>query len=269
MTSRRATLLTAAALLASATLMASSAEARKIVIDEGEFITPPSPLEAGCTIGVAGCAATILPFSFDFGTGLTNQAYIYNSGIVSFGAEIPTAVDPTGSFLSFGVPVIAPLYDPAASGVPGPYQTGSRIFDPSEFPETQANFGTDMFLISWLDPSTVNEADLLAGYVHLILDASPTELRFEFIHGQSNNVEGQIVITLPNAVGTNLGYSVLGEQLFDGTPDISPEAVHAYSVGTTAAIPEPASWMMMLLGFGAVGYGLRWRRPARATPRRA
>ena len=262
----RATLLTAA-LLALAALSVSPAEARRVVVDEGEFITPPT-LGAGCTIGIAGCAATILPFNFDFGTGLTNQAFIYNSGIVSFGAPIPTGVDPLGSFLNFGVPVIAPLYDPTASGVAGPYQTGSRVFDPSEFPETQPNFGTDMFLISWLDPSTVNEADLLAGYVHLILDASPTELRFEYIHGQSNNVEGQIVITLPNVVGTNLGYSVLGEQLFDETPDISPSAVHAYSVGATGAIPEPATWMMMLLGFGAVGYGLRWRRSSQAMPRR-
>jgi PEP-CTERM motif-containing protein len=267
MISHRAALLTAA-LLASAVLATSPAEARRIVIDEGEFITPPT-LGAGCTIGVAGCAATILPFSFDFGTGLTNQAFIYNSGIVSFGAEIPTGVDPLGSFLDFGVPVIAPLYDPTASGVAGPYQTGSRIFGVDEFVETQPNFGTDMFLISWLDPATVVEEDLLAGYVHLILDASPTELRFEFIHGQSNNVEGQIVITLPNVVGTNLGYSVLGETLFDDTPDISPEAVHAYSVGTPAAIPEPATWMMLLLGFGAVGYVLRWCRKAQATLRSA
>ena len=83
----------------------------------------------------------------------TNLAYIYNSGIVSFGAPIPDAVDPLGSFLDFGVPVIAPLYDPTASGVAGPYEAGSRIFEAFEFPETQANFGTEMFLISFIEPS--------------------------------------------------------------------------------------------------------------------
>ena len=32
----------------------------------------------------------------------------------------------------------------------------------------------------------------------------------------------------------------------------------------TAAIPEPASWAMMILGFGAVGYSIRRRRVAHA-----
>lgn len=266
MASHRAALLTAA-LLGLVVLSASPTEARKIVIDQGQFIAPGLPLGPACTIGGPACTATTLPFSFDFGTGSTNLAYIYNSGIVSFGAPIPDAVDPLGSFLDFGVPVIAPLYDPTASGVAGPYEASSRVFQPFEFPETQANFGTEMFLISWLDPSTVNDEFFLSGWVHLILDASSTELRFEFLHGESNTIDENIVTALPNVAGTNLGYSVLGEQLFDATPDIA--AVHAYSVGIPGAIPEPATWMMMLLGFGAVGYGLRWRRPARGTLRRA
>ena len=263
MTSRRATLLTAA-LLGSALLSASPAEARHIVIDQGQFIGPGT-IGPACTIGGPACAATTLPFSFDFGAGATNLAYIYDSGIVSFGAPIPDAVDPTGSFLNFGVPVIAPLYDPTASGVAGPYEAGSRIFEDFEFPETLPNFGTDMFLISFIEPSLAN--DFPFAYVHLILDASSTELRFEFIHGESfTDDQGNTAVGFPNVVGTNLGYSVLGEQLLDTTPDI--DAVHAYSVGATGAIPEPATWMMMLLGFGAVGYGLRWRRSSQAMPRR-
>ncbi len=34
-----------------------------------------------------------------------------------------------------------------------------------------------------------------------------------------------------------------------------------FSFGTAAAaVPEPASWAMMLMGFGAIGYGMRRRR---------
>ncbi|WP_246450764.1 FxDxF family PEP-CTERM protein [Sphingomonas rhizophila] len=31
---------------------------------------------------------------------------------------------------------------------------------------------------------------------------------------------------------------------------------------TPGAVPEPGTWAMMLLGFGAIGFGLRRRRPA-------
>ncbi len=34
----------------------------------------------------------------------------------------------------------------------------------------------------------------------------------------------------------------------------------------TSAVPEPATWAMMLIGFGAVGYSLRRRRSAGALP---
>jgi hypothetical protein len=34
------------------------------------------------------------------------------------------------------------------------------------------------------------------------------------------------------------------------------------NLGTTAAVPEPATWAMMLFGFGAVGFGMRRRRRA-------
>ena len=99
-----------------------------------------------------------MPFTFDFGTGATNLAFIYDSGIVSFGAPIslPAGVDPlVDPFTDFGVPVIAPLYDPTASGVAGPYEAGSRRSSSrSSSRETLPNFGTDMFLISWLEPST-------------------------------------------------------------------------------------------------------------------
>lgn len=252
--------LVAASILATAAFAESPVEARRIIIDQAEFISPGT-IGTACTIGGAACTGTTLPFTFDFGGGPTDQVFIYDSGIVSFGAPIPNSVDPlVDPLTSFGVPVIAPLYDPD-----GPYEAGSRIFDPSEFNETLPNFGTDMFLISFIEPALAN--DFPFAYVHLILDASATELRFEFIHGESFTSGGVTELGLPNVIGTQLGYSVLGQQLLDTTPDI--DAVHAYSVGTPSAVPEPATWLMMILGFGAVGYVLRWCRDARATLRRA
>ena len=36
----------------------------------------------------------------------------------------------------------------------------------------------------------------------------------------------------------------------------------AGAAGTVSAVPEPATWMMMLLGFGAIGFSVRRRRNA-------
>ena len=67
-----------------------------------------------------------------------------------------------------------------------------------------------------------------------------------------------------------------GPQLFSGSVDMPTFLLGNFtlfgsdgnSVGTiavtsdVAAVPEPASWAMMLVGFGAVGYSLRRRRGA-------
>ena len=41
-------------------------------------------------------------------------------------------------------------------------------------------------------------------------------------------------------------------------PGTSYSAV--FDIGSAAAVPEPATWALMLLGFGAVGWQLRRRR---------
>lgn len=43
-------------------------------------------------------------------------------------------------------------------------------------------------------------------------------------------------------------------------------AFDATAFNFVAAVPEPATWMMMLVGFGAIGWRLR-RRKARVEPK--
>ena len=38
-------------------------------------------------------------------------------------------------------------------------------------------------------------------------------------------------------------------------------SVNAVEVNPTGAVPEPSTWAMMMMGFGAVGLGLRRRKP--------
>lgn len=258
---RKASLLAAFAL--AAFLAAAPADARRTVIDKGQFIDPGSAIDA-CTIGGDPCDATILPFSFDFGTGLTNEAFIYDRGIISFGDPISGAVDANADFTTFGVPVIAPLYVPGDTGTAGPYDAFAGTIGPGDFPETLANFGTDLFVITFLDPSAQDPNSFLTPYVHVLIDASSGEIRFEFIHGQSFLDEfDNLTLALPNTTGTQMGYLLGTEQVLADPPDI--EGINAFTFpGTGSGVPEPGTWAMMLLGFGAVGFSMRRRRQTTA-----
>jgi hypothetical protein len=255
--------------LALGLLVSSQATARRIIVDQGEFL-PSGTLGTGCTIGGAVCTATTLPFFFDFGSGSTNLAYIYDRGIISFGDPI-LGVDPTGAFTSFGVPVIAPLYVPGSSGTPGPYQVGTVTIghDDFGFEETLPNFGTDLFLINFLDPTTIDEENNLSALISVIFDFSATELRIEFAHGMSGlgfdeNGNSTVIFVLPDTTGTQMGFSLGGNQFFQAPPNI--EATNAFSITSDNAIPEPGTWMTMLLGFGLTGFALRRARRLRPQP---
>ena len=238
--------------LALGLLATSQASARRIIVDQGDFL-PTGTLGTGCTIGGAACGATTLPFFFDFGTGSTNLAYIYDRGVISFGAPI-LGVDPNGPLTSFGVPVIAPLYVPGSSGAPGPYQVSTETIGPDEFVETLPNFGGDLFLINFLDPTTIDQDNNLSALISVIFDFSPTELRIEFLHGMSglgSDESGQfgVIFVLPETTGTQMGFSLGANEFFQAPPDIA--ATNAFSIIAANAVPEPGTWMTMLLGFGS------------------
>ena len=68
----------------------------------------------------------------------------------------------------------------------------------------------------------------------------------------------------PQNYGFNLwpraGSTVTGNsQITDFAPDNALLAVS----GVVTAVPEPATWAMMLLGFGAIGAAMRFRRDRR------
>lgn len=249
-------------------LVSTQAGARRTVIDEGEFL-PEGSLGSGCVIGGAVCDPTILPFFFDFGTGSTNEAFIYDRGIISFGAPVPGGVDPNGPFTAFGVPVIAPLYVPGTSGAPGPYQVSSGSIGPDIFDETLPNFGGDLFRISFLDPDSVDVDNNLSGLIHVLFDPSPTELRIEFIHGMSGlgfdaNGDATVIFALPDTTNTQLGFALGGNQFIEAPPDIV--GTNAFSISAPGAVPEPSTWVTLLLGFGLVGFVLRRTPRLRPQP---
>lgn len=59
--------------------------------------------------------------------------------------------------------------------------------------------------------------------------------------------------------GANIAFAVFGSR----APSISGSSVFADNFTfINGAVPEPATWAMMLLGFGAIGVSIRRRRPA-------
>lgn len=67
---------------------------------------------------------------------------------------------------------------------------------------------------------------------------------------------GQIIINSP--IGPNDPSNFIALNDFDGT---SLSVINSFKPQFTlsAAVPEPATWAMVLVGFGAVGYGMRRR----------
>jgi hypothetical protein len=86
------------------------------------------------------------------------------------------------------------------------------------------------------------------------------------------NVLGTLTFDNPLVPGNNLGFAGItsdipitsfqvlafnGEQINTGVDNIR--------VADAGFVPEPTSWMMMILGFGAIGAALRRTRPVKAT----
>lgn len=67
------------------------------------------------------------------------------------------------------------------------------------------------------------------------------------------------------AAGTNVNLffqSSASSYRINTTNPFTSSFVSATSAGVVAAVPEPATWAMMLVGFGAIGFAMRRRRSA-------
>lgn len=65
-------------------------------------------------------------------------------------------------------------------------------------------------------------------------------------------------VSTSSPIGSSMNYSVVG---YDGVASTRTVAVQA---AVASAVPEPATWGMMVLGFGAIGGAVRRRRKVTA-----
>jgi hypothetical protein len=228
----------AAAVLLSATLVAGSASARGVVIDQSGSWQGPYDF---CTVGGSACDATTIPFSIDVGNGLTNKVYLYSDGLVSIGAPL---VAPAG-----GLPDLATCSPNCLSAF-----TDQDVFSPYYFPAAGQHFvvpstGLD---IAW----GVDDGFSGQPIEFSILPASGNPGAFTLSYYYGNDMFGP-----PTTLAGDEGYS-FGENVSESALIPSPvEIDQTFDLGSvsTSAAPEPAAWALMLVGLGFLGAVLRRR----------
>ena len=164
---------------------------------------------------------------------------------------------------------------------PGQSLSGSFIYDNALVPAGGTGF-VNVFQGQFPDVAGFTDANLftfnLGSVVLTAADLSPDSLLglgIQYNNGNFNGFAGQLNFNYQNQAyalslqggtfavnrlvngnidyGTNYvsGYVNIGNQSLTGQTVVTP---------ATAAVPEPATWAMMVLGFGFVGYTMRRRR---------
>ena len=134
--------------------------------------------------------------------------------------------------------------------------------------------------------SSGNFAAVLAGGTYNVLFGAPTSI-FSFVLGSLDSYNeltlffssgGPLVLSGDqinngpfedgNQINANTNgrvtYTITGSTpLLTGASFRSSQNSFEFDNLAVAAVPEPATWLMMLLGFGAIGFSMRSKKPAR------
>jgi len=159
--------------------------------------------------------------------------------------------------------------------------SGSFVYDTASIPGSGTGF-TNVFLSSYPDAANIPAADAFTfnfgSYVFTLADDPLAMVQYN-----NGNFNGFVFNTTFNFEGANYLFSLnggslkvvseadpFGQPYINGYVNIGNQALTGstpYTPATAGAVPEPATWAMMLLGFGLVGAAMRSakRRP-RAVP---
>jgi hypothetical protein len=136
----------------------------------------------------------------------------------------------------------------ATAGVVDAYYTFTLA---SQFVVSGANFASS-------NPNSVtfNNVGIYAGTT--TSGGTPTGQRFAFNSTQVSNDGGNSIGFTPVILQAG-SYTIY----LSGNASVMNQVTSA--IRFTSPVPEPATWGLMLLGFGMVGLGLRTRKAARVT----
>lgn len=171
----------------------------------------------------------------DFDTPPASGGTSYTEAGVTF-----STVTPTGTFQITSTPN-------GTAGLLGDFQSGF-------FPELRADFLSALTGTVSVDLGDFNaDPDLL--FLELF-DSGSTSLGFTSLTTLASDTTMH-TFTLS---GSNIAFAVFGSR----APSVSGSSVFADNFTfINGAVPEPTTWAMMLIGFGAIGVSMRHRRPSR------
>ena len=190
--------------------------------------------ESGC-VGVAS-GATIT-----FGTCVTNAQVHDSNGVQNVGGDEPP---PNADNQKYGIPTTASLGITTASDIgilfnaTDPGGDGVNLLD-----LTLKFYNSAGTLLGAIDGSrTFTSTETGNGSAGFVFDVSSDELAYvNAILGGGGNIYMALEATI-------------------GDAESGPESFTIFNLHSPPNVPEPATWAMMLLGFGGIGLAMRRRR---------
>jgi len=247
-------LITAAG-VAAAVLMASSASASlvyesSIQLSAQGFGNAPKDLTLQGRGTTSGCVGAAAGGAITFGT-CTTDAQTYAGNGVSNADGTANMSAPLADNQKYGNPTVAELGLNSAADI-------GVLFNATEP-------GGDSITVADV---TLSFYDALTGNVLAAIDGQQT-----FANSFAGNGVAGFVFTVDSAQQT-----FLDSLIFNGTTNLTnirlglgatllnsaggPDTFAVVNLNRTAAVPEPASWAMMVGGFGLIGGAIRRRRTA-------
>lgn len=233
---------TAAAALCAAAVLTSPALARRTVVDTIDGETFSTTVDGYCDIDNEDCTPRKLPYRIDFGFGApaVDSVLFYGNGLVTFGNSLPdfaTLGDSYNPLTYAGIPAIVVGYANNDTDDQGFLQAASW----SVLADGTISGGFyPCFDLFNCPGSTVGSIAL-----------KPTATGFEVSASLYSDAQFGVSVYLPGQP----------EQVFGGqSTDFT-----FFLPASITFVPEPASWAMMLSGFGLAGAALRRRRVAVTT----
>lgn len=230
-----------------------SAAARRVATDDPW----PMPEVGACVLdtGIAteGCNPISLGFTVRIGGQNYNSIYLYDDGLISFGSTVANPLSNTVD--GFGTPVIAAGLSRIEVFDFPPYVTNQFseqvLGNPGEL--LLGWYEGEIEFIGGVDPD--DPFVLLPGsYAQVVNTGYYRLLKLEPLE------PGRARATIfTSGFGAPLGYSLGNVSLALEEP-LQDDYVFEFGERIVAGIPEPASWALMIAGFGLVGFAARRRR---------
>jgi hypothetical protein len=170
-----------------------------------------------------------------------------------------------------GAPASAAVITPQIDGNAGSFSNPTVACTPTvnSCPNGQSFTDTVTFTtptgynnVSAILNSTFNTSNPLTNlnFNSVTLNNGTTTTAFNIANGVFDSASREMIALTAGASNVlTINGTTFGDASYSGT----------LSFGQTAAVPEPATWALMLIGFGAVGFSMRRRRAGSFLPQAA